>query len=198
MSNSKLAGSFIFLSGAIILMGIITAEALYPSGYTTANSEISDLGATVPPNSVSFQPSATIFNTTMLVSGLLLLLAAFFQHRHNRRWAFSIPFLLLAIGMVGVGIFPGNKVPYHGMCSLLTFTMGGLNAILSFKVVSAPYQFIGMVLGTITLVTLFTAQIYIPIIGDGGTERWVAYLVVLWLTGLGGYFLNDSKQLRNS
>jgi hypothetical membrane protein len=103
MNNLKISGTLLFLAGSIILMGIITSEAFYPSIYTTTNCEISDLGATLPPNSVSYQPSATIFNTTM-----------------------------------------------------------------------------------------FTAHNYTPIIGDGGTERWVAYSVVLWLVGIGGFLLNQS------
>jgi hypothetical protein len=37
------------------------------------------------------------------------------------------------------------------------------------------------------------ASFFIPIIGDGGTERWVAYPVVLWLVGIGGYMLNEKK-----
>jgi hypothetical membrane protein len=62
INNIKTAGLLLFLSGAMIIMGIITARAFYPSGYTTAVSEISDLGATVRPNSVTYQPSAAIFN----------------------------------------------------------------------------------------------------------------------------------------
>ncbi len=191
MNNQKLSGALFFLAGTIILMGIITAEAFYPSGYTTANSEISDLGATLPPNSVSYQPSATIFNTTMWLSGLMVLVASFLQHFYFKKLLATIPIVLLGIGLIGVGFFPGNKVPYHGMFSLLTFTSGGLAAILSFKITSAPFKYFAFVYGLITLVILFTAQNYIPIIGDGGTERWVAYPVVLWLVGIGGFLLNE-------
>jgi hypothetical membrane protein len=189
----KTAGLLLFLSGAIIIMGIITAEAFYPPGYSTANSEISDLGATVRPNSVTYQPSATIFNYTMMIAGLMIAIAAWLQHKWYKKYLFSIPLLLLGIAMIGVGFFPGNRDPYHGICSLLTFNMGGLMAIGSFKIVSAPFKYIGIVFGLITIVTLWTASVFIPIIGDGGTERWVAYPVVLWLTGIGGYLLNEKQ-----
>jgi hypothetical membrane protein len=66
MNKLKLSGLLLFLAGSIALMGIITAEAFYPSSYTTFHSEISDLGATKPPNSLIYQPSASIFNITML------------------------------------------------------------------------------------------------------------------------------------
>jgi hypothetical membrane protein len=193
MKNVKLSGTLLFLAGSIILMGIITAEAFYPSGYTTANSEISDLGATVRPNSVSYQPSATIFNYTMMLAGLMIAMAALLQHKWYKKYLFSIPLLLLGVGMLGVGVFPGNKDPYHGIFALLTFNMGGLMAITSFKIASAPFKYIGIVFGLITIITLWTASFFIPIIGDGGTERWVAYPVVLWLTGIGGYMLNEKK-----
>jgi hypothetical membrane protein len=189
--NIKTAGSLLFLAGSIILMGIITAEAFYPSGYTTANSEISDLGATVRPNSVTYQPSASIFNCTMMLAGLMIAVAALLQHKWYKKYLFSIPLLLLGVAMLGVGIFPGNRDPYHGIFALLTFNMGGLMAIASFKIISAPFKYIGIAFGLITIITLWTASFFIPIIGDGGTERWVAYPVVLWLTGIGGYMLNE-------
>jgi hypothetical membrane protein len=193
MKNISLSGTLLFLSGSIILMGIITAEAFYPSGYTTANSEISDLGATIRPNSVTYQPSANIFNYTMMLAGLLTAVAAWLQHKWHGKYLFSIPLLLVGVGMLGVGFFPGDKDPYHGMFALLTFNMGGLMAITSFKIVSAPFSYIGIVFGLITIITLWTASFFIPIIGDGGTERWVAYPVVLWLTGIGGYMLNAKQ-----
>ncbi len=65
MNNLKLSGILFFLAGSLTLMGIITAETFYPSGYSTFKSEISDLGATRQPNSVSFEPSASIFNSVM-------------------------------------------------------------------------------------------------------------------------------------
>jgi hypothetical membrane protein len=191
MKNITFSGTLLFLAGSIILMGIITSEAFYPSGYTTANSEISDLGATVLPNSVTYQPSATIFNFTMMLAGLMIAVAALLQHKWYKKYLFSIPLFLLGIGMLGVGFFPGNKDPYHGMFALLTFNMGGLMAIFSFKIVAAPFKYIGIVFGLITIITLWTASFFIPIIGDGGTERWVAYPVVLWLVGIGGYMLNE-------
>jgi hypothetical membrane protein len=121
MNKLKLSGLLLFLAGSIALMGIITAEVFYPSGYTTFNSEISDLGATKPPNSLIYQPSATIFNITMLISGLMTLMATFFQHRYFNQLLFSIPLSLFGLGLVGIGFFAGDKVPYHGMFSLLTF-----------------------------------------------------------------------------
>jgi len=59
-------------------MGIITAEAFYPPGYSRFKNEISDLGATRQPNSVGFEPSSTIFNAIMLLAGIMVLVASFY------------------------------------------------------------------------------------------------------------------------
>jgi len=196
MNKLRLSGLLLFLAGSIALMGIITAEVFYPSGYTTFNSEISDLGATKPPNSIIYQPSATIFNITMLISGLMALMATFFLHRYFNQLLFTIPMSLFGLGLVGIGFFAGDKVPYHGIFSLLTFISGGVSAIMSFKIVSAPFNFIGIVFGAISLMTWFTVMfapnIIVPFIGLGGTERWLVYPIVLWLTGLGGYLMNKT------
>lgn len=196
MHKLKLSGILLFLAGSFALMGIITAEVFYPSGYTTFNSEISDLGATKPPNSLIYQPSASIFNITMLLSGLMTLTATFCQHKYFKKLLFTIPLGLFSLGLVGIGIFSGEKAPYHGIFSLLTFISGGLAAITSFKVVSAPFKFIGIVFGAISLTTwcavVFAPNIIVPFIGLGGTERWLVYPIVLWVTGLGGYLMNKT------
>lgn len=61
--KKDIAGILLFISGIIIVLGIITAESYYPveMNYTTRENEISDLGATKPPESFIIQPSATIF-----------------------------------------------------------------------------------------------------------------------------------------
>jgi hypothetical protein len=68
-TDLRLGGSLLTLAGVTILMGIITAEALYPTTFTTGGNEISDLGGTRPPNSLIFQPSAMIFDLSMWPSG---------------------------------------------------------------------------------------------------------------------------------
>lgn len=57
--GSAIGGTLMFVAGVVILMGIITAEALYPVTYTTSGNEISDLGGTRPPEALVFQPSST-------------------------------------------------------------------------------------------------------------------------------------------
>ena len=179
----KRAGVLFFLGGSIVLMSIITAEAFYPAGYSTAKSQISDLGSTVPPASLIYQPSARIFNGTMLMAGFMVLIATWYLHQFFRKWLVTIPLSLFGLGLVGIGFFPGNHVPYHNMSAMLAFLSGGVSAITASTVSSAPFRYFGIAFGLIVLTAWFTAvlspNLLSPFIGDGGTERWVAYPIML-------------------
>jgi hypothetical membrane protein len=189
-----LAGLALAMAGAVILMGIITAEALYPAAYSTHDNEISDLGATRPPDSIVRQPSARIFNATMLASGALIAAGAYGLHRGAGARRVTIAMLVIGVSVFGVGVFPGNRAPMHGIFALLAFTSGGVGAILSAKVQQGPSKYLSIVLGAITLAVLAFAMVgsntaVFDEMGDGGTERWVAYPVVLWLIVFGGYLM---------
>jgi hypothetical membrane protein len=59
----------------------------------------------------------------------------------------SIPLGLFGLGLVGIGIFSGDKTPYHGMFAMLAFLSGGFSAIAtSAKITSAPFKYIGFYL----------------------------------------------------
>lgn len=194
--NAALAGFLFCLAGSIILMGIITAESLYPSQYiyTTHNSMISDLGATEPPNSIITQPSATIFNLSMMLTGILTLIGTYFLFRYYNDRIVAILLGLVGLGALGVGIFPGNINPQHPLFALITFISGGLSAIYSYRLIGSIFKYLALLLGLIALFFLFTIQIFMPILGGGGVERWVAYPIVIWLIGFGGYLLGLSSK----
>lgn len=197
MRYQNVAGALLFVVGVLAFLGIITAETLYP-GYSTSLNQISDLGATQPPNSIIKQPSATIFNTTMIVSGLLIIAAAYCIHRAFRSRAVTISLALFGIGALGVGIFPGNYGDLHAIFALLTFVAGGLSAIVAYKVETSPFRYFSMVLGAISLLDLLLYFILgdsspFVALGLGGLERWVAYPILLWITGFGSYLMGSAN-----
>src|ERR1700750_2547265 len=74
----SVAGVLYSSAGFVLLMGISTAETKYPVfRHYTIRQEISALGGTRPPQGLVTQPSAMIFDTTMLIAGVLLLAGAF-------------------------------------------------------------------------------------------------------------------------
>ena len=191
---ARLAGALLFIAAAGVFMGIITAESLYPSGYTTGGSMISDLGGTEPPNSIVLQPSAAIFDTSMMVAGVLIISGGVLVFAAYRRKAVAIPLVLFGIGALGVGIFPGHTGGIHQLFAQLTFISGGVAAILSYRSLTAPLRYIALALGVIALGNLGAYIVlqdgwFVAGLGLGGLERWIAYPVVFWLMGLGGYLL---------
>lgn len=200
--KKDIAGLLLFLAGIIVFMGIITAESYYPvdRAYTTRQNEISDLGATKPPNSIITQPSATIFNTTMIITGIMILIASLLVHLSYKTFFLSIPLGFLGVGVLGVGIFPGNITPWHSLFAFIIFLSGGIGAISSFKFTEPPLSYVFVILGGIVLVFLFFNQSFVPFLGKGGTERFIAYPVLFWMIGLGTYILgmNSKKSDLNS
>jgi hypothetical membrane protein len=186
----RLAGTALFAAGCIIVMGIITSEAFYPLVYTTGGNEISDLGGTRPPAGLVFQPSATIFNLTMMATGLLVLLGSWLgHHRFGRPTTFAIG--VLGASVLGVGIFPGNTGTPHAALAMFAFFSGGFAAVLSARSVTAPLRYVLVLLGAVNLLALasyFALGDANPlwVLGVGGAERWVVYPVILWLIGFGG------------
>ena len=192
------AGFLLFLVGVVGFMGIITAEALYPAGYSTSQNAISDLGATEPPNSVIEEPSATIFNTAMMVCGALVVVAAFCVQRGFGRWTAPVLIALFGIGALGVGVFPGDTGNVHAVFALLTFTAGGVAAIVSLTIETAPFSYLSVLLGVVALATLLLHMFMgdsspLAGMGIGGVERWVAYPILLWATGLGGHLMGRAR-----
>ena len=208
LSSRSLAGLGLAASGFIAFMGIITAEVLYPN-YTT-RQDISDLGSTRPPNPVIHEPSATIFNSTMLLTGLIVILSAYLLYRAMDRRGFPVTLAIFGLGAFGVGVFPGNVAPWHGLFALLTFFMGGITVLLSARVVSRPFSFLCGVFGGVSLLILISVFFFglvvsgphpLDFLGAGGIERWVVYPLILWLLAFGGYLLAEpdaTRTLRSS
>lgn len=193
--NARIAGVLLSLAGAAILMGFITAEALYPGVYTTHTNTVSHLGASEPPNSVVLQPSAAIFDVTMLVTGTMILAGAWFAYQAVGRTAVLIPTALLGIGTLGVGIFPLTHPTPHTLFAFTAFLAGGVAIVLSARLTIAPFRYLWMLLGSValgaTVLALDAFRTWAPMaqLGEGGLERWIVYPIVLWLVAFGSYLL---------
>jgi hypothetical membrane protein len=192
------AGFLLMAAGVLVLMGIITAEALYPASYSTHANEVSDLGSTRPPDPVIYQPSSGIFTGTMLTAGALIIGGAYFLHRGLGDLRATIPVLLLGIGVLGVGVFPGNRAVMHPIVALVAFLSGGLAAVLTASVQRGIYRYVSIALGVVALAALAvglfgTTTLVFEELGVGGVERWIVYPVVLWTISFGAYLLGAAE-----
>jgi hypothetical membrane protein len=193
---ATIGGVLLVVAGAAILMSIITAEALYPAAYSTHRNTVSDLGAMRPLNLIR-QPSSAIFDWTMVVTGVLVIAAAYFLHRAVSRWGTTVPVALLGAGILGVGIFPGNHPAIHTLFAMLAFAAGSAAAILSWRVQASPLRYVSLLLGTAALLSLVVGIFLLDWapaarLGEGGVERWVAYPVVVWMVSYGASLASGS------
>jgi hypothetical membrane protein len=187
-SNSKVAGTLVFIGVTQFVIGMIVSEALYPT-YSTSRNYISDLGV---------GPSALIFNSSVFLLGLLLLIGAYFLQRAFKFELLTVMLVLTAVGAMGVGVFTEAFGVLHAVVSLIAFLFGGLSAIVSvlcsrvhkFALVKMPFSALSIILGLMTFVALglFGSGQYLGL-GAGGMERMIAYPALMWGAGFGGYLI---------
>ena len=139
-------------------------------------------------------PSAAIFDVTMLVTGAMILLAAWLVYRALGRAGIGIPIALLGLGVLGVGIFPLTALGPHTVFALLALYAGGAAAVLSSRLAPAPFRHLWLGLGVIALVAITLGLFFLewgPVaaLGEGGIERWNVYPLVLWLVAFGTYLM---------
>ncbi len=190
----RTAGALIMVAAFIVLMGIITGEALYP-GYHTGEMDISDLAWE--------EPSATIFNAAMIVGGVMYSLTAILLRHAGLPRSVTVPAFLMGVGGAGVGIFPLYTGTPHVIAALMTFGGGAITALMAGRTADSPFKYISIFLGTISLVSLALFAImwkndpFGPL-GEGGIERWVAYANMVWAIGFGGYLMNSGPDRSRS
>jgi hypothetical membrane protein len=185
-SNGKVAGALIIIGVTQFVLGLFVSEALY-AGYSISDNYISDLGV---------GSSSMIFNSSVFLLGLLLVIGAYFLQRAFDFKILTALIVLTAVGAMGVGIFTEDFGAIHSVVSLIAFLFSGLSAIFSvicsyvhkFNLVKMPFSVITVILGLITLgaLVLFVGKIYLGL-GAGGMERMIVYPVLMWAAGFGGY-----------
>jgi hypothetical membrane protein len=187
-SNGKVAGALIFVAVTQFVLGMIVSEALY-SGYSISENYVSDLGV---------GSSSMIFNSSVFLMGLLLIIGAYFLHRAFGFTMLTVTFVLTAIGAMGVGIFTLDAGIIHSVTALIFLLFSGLSAIFAvvcsyvhgFKLMKMPFSALAVILGLTELggFVLFVGKIYFGL-GVGGMQRMVLYPVLIWLVGFGGYLM---------
>lgn len=210
---ARIAGLLLLVGSIQFILGVVAGEATYP-GYSTSQNTLSDMSGSCPsidPNnpmqcvgSVVMQPSATIFSTIVFVIGLGTAVSGYFVHKTLGGLLAPALLIITGIGAMGVGVFPGNAGIAHGIFAMVTFVAGGAAAVASYRILreSRAMQYVSVALGSISLVSLALVifggneSVFMQTFGIGGTERLVAYPVVMWLIALGGYLIAVSSLAR--
>jgi len=193
MNFKRAAGVLLFAGAVLFLTGMHLAEYLYP-GYSVSGNYISDLGATCRATCTVFQPSAIIFNSSVILFGLLILISAYLTWREFNNPIIAALICLSGLGAVGVGLFPETAGFLHVIVSFITFFFGALAAIAASRLVKEPFSYFSVLMGLASLsaLVLYGLNIYLGL-GPGGMERMIAYPIVLWAIGFGGYMMSPQQ-----
>ena len=191
LSDASKAGAALFVGAVEFGIGLVLSEIYYP-GYNVSTNYISDLGATCPTQQtcVIVQPTATIYNTSVGLFGVLILFFGYFLWRSYRLKPATAVIFLTGIGALGVGIFPETAGILHPIFSLIAFLFAGLTALVTARLQKKPMLYFSIILGLMTLaaLVLYVGDEYLGL-GPGGMERMVVYPVLLWGIGFGGHLM---------
>lgn len=181
------AGVMLFVLGAWFLTAIMLGASIAPV-YDYSSAAISDLGV--------IAETAVLFNLTLLLTGALNLAGGYLFYRSHRQPLVLGAAVLASIGALGAGLFPLSTGSLHSLFALLAFVFFNVEAVATAFVLTGWMRVLSAVLGLVGLV--FTVLMVIGdggnpaafwVIGHGGTERMIAYPVMLWFTLLGGYLI---------
>jgi hypothetical membrane protein len=187
------------LAGAVFIalgVGFITVTMLAASiapGYDYNGAAISDLGA-IPETSV-------LFNGLLILIGLMNVAAGYLLYRvHGGAWRL-VAFTVAGLGALGAGLVPIGSGDAHSLFAVLAFLFINLEAIATARLFEGPMRWLAVAAGVTGLIYLGIMVIgdggnpaIFGAIGHGGSERMIAYPVMLWMIAVGGYLLAQADQ----
>jgi hypothetical membrane protein len=188
LSALNKAGALLFVGVAQFSVFLIVAEAVYP-GYSVSDNYISDLGATCRSQCLFF-PSSPIFNSSIIILGILILASVYFLSKSSARKPFLVCITISGIGCIGVGTFTEAAGIFHGIFSLITFVFIALTAIFAYSIQRSPMRYFSVIAGLATFIALilFETNTFLGL-GVGGMERMIVYPVMVWALGFGGHLM---------
>jgi len=204
LSNASKAGVAIFVGAVQFSLCLILSEIVYSTSgplntsgsgnttgyiYSVANNYVSDLGANCRTTCTAV-PSAYLFDASIALMGLLIIVGAYFLHRAYQWKPATVMIAIAGIGALGVGLFPETTGIWHSIFSLIVFLFAGLTALVTARFQRKPMFYFSIILGLATLAALFLyiGGEYVGL-GAGGMERMVVYPVLVWSIGFGGHLM---------
>jgi len=206
-AKTKAAGALFAIGALQWFLCVLIAEGLH-SGFVLPTDQwipysnqvhyVSELGV---------GSTALIFNISTIVLGLVIICAAVLLFLERRVKLLTACLVLAGIGAIGVGVFPTDVQPTHGIFQALALILGALAAILSFRRADAPLAYVSFLLGVISLGCTIA---FFPYLGSGVNdmstfiglrkgvmERLVIYPIILWLVGYGYLRIHDSRAAKS-
>jgi len=180
------------------LLAVNFAQTQFP-GYSSTKDTLSTLGGSVP----LMEPSAMVFNLSVIIFGILILIVAYLILKSGGAHIFSVLLAISAAGAIGLALFPQYTGNTHSFFALVAFLFGSLATISSYRLgLNKPLIVISLVLGVPALILLLLVVIFrfgdltnplIAYLGVGGNERFIAFPPILYLIALGGYLTSKGE-----
>jgi hypothetical membrane protein len=181
------SGVLFFLLGVAFITVTMLAASIAPA-YDFKGGAISDLGV--------IDQTALLFNILLVGMGVLNIAGGYLYYRsHRRAWLLAL-YVVAGVGTLGAGLFPLTTGGLHAIFALTAFLFYNLEALGTAAVLAGPMRILGLLAGAVGLVyTVLMVSgdsgnpaVFGPI-GHGGSERMIAYPVMLWLVAFGGYLM---------
>ncbi len=164
---------------------VILSESIQPD-YVSSIHYVSTLGT---------GKTALVYNASTVIMGLSVSLSSLLIRRFNASRVFFALFLITGLATMGVGVFPEDSRPMHGIVTPIALFFGAFSAVLSYRLHDKPASYFTVILGLISLVSGIA---FIPYLGlsvesramfmglyKGTLERIVIYTNLLWALILG-------------
>lgn len=192
--NNRKTVSAILLFGIIQwMLVIILAEGIQPD-YVSSIHYVSTLGT---------GKTALFYNTSTIILGISVLISSILIRSFNSLRVFFILFLITGLATIGVGVFPEDSRPMHGIVTPIALIFGALAAMFSYRLQEKPAAYFCVILGVVSLVS---GLWFIPFLGlsvesramfmglyKGTLERIVIYTNLMWVLILGSQLSSNNE-----
>ena len=192
--NTRKAASALLLFGIIQwILVVMIAEGIQPD-YISSIHYVSTLGT---------GKTALLYNTSTIILGLTVFISSILIRDFHKYRVFFVLFLITGLATIGVGVFPEDSRPMHGIVTPIALIFGALSAMSSIKLHEKPAAYFTVLLGAVSLVT---GLWFIPYLGlsvesramflgfyKGTLERIVIYTNLLWVLILGSQLSTKQK-----
>lgn len=184
-NTRKVASSLLLFGITQWIIIVMLAEGLQPN-YISSIHYVSTLGT---------GKTAILYNSSTIILGVSVLISSLLIHDFHKSRVFFVLFLITGLATIGVGVFPEDSRPMHGIVTPVALIFGALAAMASYSLHEKPAAYFTVLLGAVSLVT---GLWFIPYLGlyvesremylgfyKGTLERIVIYTNLLWVLILG-------------
>ena len=185
-------GFFLLIGPLQFIICILIAEGIAVS-YDSSLHYVSSLGT---------GSTANLFNTSVLVLGICILIATYFFYLEYPERLPTSFLLLTALSAMGVGIFPEDSPPFHGIFTGFVFLFAAIFLISIIKVNRSLPLISTAILGSLILIG---SLLFLPYLGldvhdpqeflgfmKGTLERFIIYPTVAGFLVLSGYLSRNT------